>query len=87
MIAKLAIIFTGFIVAGAFVNLYFLVFVFSTRFLLGIDSELVFKVQYWICFAAGTVTSFLLMRKVWPKSPQQGNPAQEQGESCRSDCA
>ena len=66
MVARIALVFAGFIVAGVFLNIYYLVFTFFTVFLLGVDSKIVLNVQYWICFVAGIATSFFLMRKAWP---------------------
>lgn len=71
MIAKLAIVFVGIIVAGVFLNLYYAVFAFFTVLLLGINSQLVFTVQYWICCAAGVATSVVLVRKIWPETVDQ----------------
>ena len=80
IIARLAIIFAGFIVGGVFLNIYYAVCCFFTIFLLRIDSEsILVEALYWLCLAAGFVTSFLLMRKVWPKTPVQWtNSAEEE---------
>ena len=68
VIAKLAIVFAGVIVAAVFLNLYLFVampvFVPVVR-ATGFDSDQVFKPLYWICFAAGAVTSFFVMRPAW----------------------
>jgi hypothetical protein len=66
MIAKIAILFCGFIVAGVFLNLYFMPLSMITIRLLGIDNLIVLQVEYWICFAAASVTAFFLMRQGWP---------------------
>ena len=77
MIVRIAIVVAGIIVAGVFLNLYYAVFAFFTVFLLGIDSATVFTIQYWLCFGAGALTSFFLMRQVWPRSPQAGTAKEE----------
>lgn len=71
MITKITILFCGFIVAGVFVNLYFMPLSLATTLLLGIDNKIVLQIEYWICFAAGFVTAFFLMREVWPGRKKQ----------------
>jgi hypothetical protein len=67
-IARLAIIFAGFVVAGVMLNVYYAVCIFFSAILLGIENEAFHTVQYWVCLIAGFVTTFLLMRRVWPRS-------------------
>ena len=80
MVTRIAIVFAGIIVAGVFLNLYYLVATFFTAFLLGIDSALFLSIEYWICFAAGVVTSFCVMRTVWPKDPTRTKENGERGD-------
>ena len=71
LIAQIAIVFCGIIVAGVFLNLYMLPLSWLTIYVLGVDSQVVFRVEYWICFAAAFVTAFFLMRKIWPAKSQR----------------
>jgi len=69
MIAKIAIVFAGTIVAMVFTTLYGSVLLFVTGALLGIDNITAFVVQYLVCLVAGAGSSFFLMRKAWPTPP------------------
>jgi len=66
MIAKIAIVFVGPIIAMMFTTLYAFALFFFTYTLLGIDSTTSFFVQYLGCLAAGAASAFSLMRKAWP---------------------
>lgn len=66
MIAKIAIIFAGTIVAMMFARMYAFALFFVTGSLLGIDSTTFFIVQYLGCLVAGAASAFSLMRKAWP---------------------
>lgn len=67
-LGRLAILFTGFIVAGVMLNVFYAVCCFFSVFLLGIENETFHTIQYWVCLIAGFIASFFLMRRVWPHS-------------------
>ena len=80
VIGKLAILFAGFIVAGVFLNIYFmlanllllpLLISLQLNFGIHLPSETVCGPLYWICFAAGFVTSFFIMRPAWNGTEKQ----------------
>jgi len=66
MIAKIAIVFAGMIVAMMFARMYAFALIFVTGTLLGIDNTTFFLVQYVGCLVAGAVSAYSLMRKAWP---------------------
>jgi Na+/melibiose symporter-like transporter len=67
LLARLAILFCGLIVAMAFLNLYMFIAAVALAPVLKIflSGEQVFSVLYWTCFAAGAVTAFFVVRPVW----------------------
>lgn len=69
MIARLATLFVGFIVFGAFLNLFVLLSSMLFAVVLGIRNEAFYQVQYWVCFAVAAVISVVLMSRVWPRDP------------------
>ncbi len=84
MIFRGALIFIGLILAGVFLNLYFIVYAFFGIFLLGIESKEAFNTAYFICLILGSLTAFFLIRIVWPKptSPSlKSHPAPESSKS------
>lgn len=66
-IARLAILFAGFIVGGVMLNVYYAVCIFFSVTLLGVENETFHTALYWACLIAGFATSFFLMRRVWPR--------------------
>jgi hypothetical protein len=67
-LARLAIIFAGIVAAGAFLNLYILAasFVLTPALdAMGLKPEQTFSLLYWLCFAAGAVTAFFVMRPIY----------------------
>ena len=82
MIVRIALVFAGIILTGVLLNVYYVVCAFFTVFLLGINSDTIFTIQYFICLAAGAATSFFVMRKAWPqnKAPKPEDTAPEQAK-------
>ena len=58
-------VFVGFIVAGVFLNLYYM----AWCFLLGTRSESITTTGYWVCLIAGIATACWLMQRMWSGSP------------------
>jgi hypothetical protein len=67
-VAGCAIIFAGFVLVGVFLNLYLLTLSFLTVFVLGLTGPGWLNLQYWICFAGGVYTSYILLRSAWQSS-------------------
>jgi hypothetical protein len=67
-IGRLAILFCGFIVAAAFMNLLLISYTLIAAHVLRIRSETFYGVMYWVCLAIGSIASFWLMRQVWLRS-------------------
>jgi hypothetical protein len=60
----------GVLIAGAVAFLlYFMVANFFTVFLLGLEGDTLYGIQYGICLVAGYATAIYLMRGGWPKAP------------------
>jgi hypothetical protein len=75
-LARLAIVFAGIIVAGVFLNVYILVaslLLSPALEAIGLASEQTFSLLYWLCFAAGAVTAFFVMRPVWRSVGKKGS--------------
>ncbi len=66
MIARLAIVFVGFIVFGVALNIYFLIFTVATVGVLGIESSILSNVLLAISYLLGAATAIYLVRKIWP---------------------
>ena len=67
MIARLAIIFVGFILFGVALNICFLIFTVATVGVLGIESSFLSNVLLAISYLLGAATAIYLVRKIWPK--------------------
>ena len=68
VVARIAIVFAGIIVAGVLLNVYILVATFTVGAVLsgmGFTREQEFAMLYWPCLIAGFVSAFFLMRPVW----------------------
>ncbi len=75
LVARLAVLFAAFIVAGAFLNLY----MFAASLVLappiatlGVPSEFLFTPLYVVCLFAGILSSFFVMRPAWNAVGKQG---------------
>lgn len=69
-ISRLATLFVGLIVAyGIFLACYTLATVVFVR-LLGVTSEAIRELLYWVCLAVGCTSALVLMRRAWPRSPR-----------------
>lgn len=73
MIAKIALVFAGFIVWGVVTNLILLVLGFFTIFILGMGPKTV-QVQFWICAVPGLYITYRLLRPGWPKPAKPREP-------------
>lgn len=67
-IGRLAVVFCGFIVAAALMNVLLISFTLIAAHVLRIKYEAFYGVMYWVCLSIGSITSFWLMRQVWPRS-------------------
>lgn len=81
MIARLAILFVGFLVFGAFLNLFVIVSSMLFAVALGIRNEAFYQVQYWVCFAVAAVISAVLMSRVWPTDRPRKSAARDDAAS------
>jgi hypothetical protein len=68
MIAKVAMLFVGVVVFGAFLNLFGICSAFFLQFLLGVNSPAITTAQYWVGFILSAAVTFPVMRHVWPKA-------------------
>jgi hypothetical protein len=68
-IIRVALILAGLLLGAVILNIYLVFSSFVTVYLLGIEHATFRSVQYWVCLAAGYVTSFCLMRSIWPPAP------------------
>ncbi len=66
MVTIVTMLFVGFILAGVFLNLYYLAFSIVAVFFFGLENEFVLNIAYWVCLVAGLITSFCVIRKAWP---------------------
>jgi hypothetical protein len=71
-LARLLLIPIGFLIGRVMLNVYYAFCVFFSITLLGIENETFHSVEYWACLIAGFVTSFLLMRRAWPRQSESG---------------
>ena len=68
IVARIAIVFAGIIVAGVLLNVYLLAATFTVGAVLsgmGFTREQEFTLLYWPCLVAGFVSAFFLMRPAW----------------------
>ena len=67
MVAKVTLVLVGILLAGVFLNVYGVLLSLITGLLLGIEDGSIIEAQYWVCLLAGSIPSFVVMRKAWPK--------------------
>jgi hypothetical protein len=67
MAGKIAVVFVGILLAGVFLTVYGVFLSLITGLLLGIKDGPIIDAQYWVCLLAGSITSFVVMRRAWPK--------------------
>jgi hypothetical protein len=73
MFAKVVLVLVGILLAGVFLNVYGVFLALITGLLLGIKDGPIVVIEYWLCLLAGSITSFAVIRRAWPKerSPPQ----------------
>ena len=68
IIGRLAVLFCGFIVGAALMNVCLIPGTMFSAYVLGIKSEVYYEVLYWLSLVFGFAVSFYLMWRIWPRS-------------------
>ncbi len=84
MIARVALVFGGLVVAIVLSNLYFIAFCAVFVFILGVENNVFLSTGYAGCLIGGAVTAFFLVRPGWPKSPNKSLVGDGDGQQSKS---
>lgn len=66
-IGRLAVVFCGFIIAAALMNLLLVFYTLIVAYIFRVKHETFYDIMYWVCLGIGSIASFWLMRQVWPR--------------------
>ncbi len=65
MLRKLGLIILGLFLTAVFLNLWMIPLTFIVQFVFGLDSEMIFNIEYAIATIAGVVCAVFCIRPLW----------------------